>query len=957
MIGDGFTAEQSTALIADGDVFVTASAGSGKTRVLTGRILRAVLQQNVPLSAIHAVTFTERAASEIRDRVGQGLIAADRPELIEELESAPIGTIHSLCGMYVRLFPTIAGVEPGFRVLDGSQQAVLHEASLRAALRIWTAADPAHPRIRARWTDAHLRSVVVATLDMQRGQPGLSVQFGDDVGVPGDVEAIKNLITTVEHEYSKAKEDVGVLDFDDLQARMLRVLANPDARLEIRARVSRLLVDEFQDTNDTQVQILNAIGSGVTFAVGDEWQSIYRFRRADVQVFRDALDSAANEVIRLKTNFRSHPDLICAVDNIFSRAFGGRYQPVEAGRADSDEEESQSTPGNRINLVLVDTQSSHRPRVEAQLVATQIAELIASGASPGEVAILLPGRRHAAEFERALLSLGVPSLRVASSGYFDHEQVRDVIRLLQWVRNANDARAICAVLSTPRFRVEWSELWELSQSPHGWARALGNSENPAIQHALGLRSRLAELAANGQLIDVVEQAIYSGTVQQARTTAQSDTHVANLRKLIELAASSVSVGVDDLGAFLDASSAAASGAVVGEANIADEATGAVRIMTIHASKGLEFDHVFVCSAGNAGANTYPPVLLDADGEAHCVSPDEWGTMSDPHSQLVAAREREVDARQQEERRLGYVALTRARETLTVTGLVKVAKSGGFTLRGFMSWLLPACGVMPENGVSGLTDVMDGVQVSYCTDAAATRAEHLQQPAASEESVQSGEAPLAAPTRTAAEILAGAGVSQQKQAHPTRSSAEGDVDTEATRQGSDLHSKFQLAITQANSESSFRPGSPLSQLALTLRRVGAHCEVPYVQLSTDGMLERGRFDVLASVPQANQTPWLVELKLHLPQVPDQAWETHEEQLDRYCEALSTSGSSEILVTLASLTQPERVFTWLVTRPSQTAQTMGTRKQVDTPHISGCVPGKSPVHDRSSNVSLHSSLVGE
>jgi hypothetical protein len=352
-------------------------------------------------------------------------------------------------------------------------------------------------------------------------------------------------------------------------------------------------------------------------------------------------------------------------------------------------------------------------------------------------------------------------------------------------------------------------------------------------------------------------------------------------------------------------------------------------MTIHASKGLEFDHVFVCSAGNAGSNSHPIVLIDEHGLGQCIAPDELGTMQEPNAALLDARTAESTAKQEEEWRLGYVALTRARESLTVSGLVKIAKAGNFSARGLFAWLLPACGVEMAKGAAGLEHLVPGVDAIYhqvtmdspeitrCSSNASVR-----------QSPQVKVVKDSIPMRHAQDILESVRPAFADHDHEEQN-IDTPIDRDASRLGNELHSSFQRALDASNSELGVPILGRLGDLAVTLRSCHAQAEVPFVRVSLDGTIDRGRFDVLAQLPQQPRTPWVVELKSSLPADRDRAWDAHAVQLNRYCQALADSGHPKVVVTLASLTDSECVHTWIITRLTESDGLMGTRSPMDTP----------------------------
>src|SRR4051794_17771567 len=339
------------------DVFTEAGAGSGKTGVLVERYSDCVTEDGVGPEAICAFTFTERAAGELRHRIRRRLMdrahaaaeRGDRERALEiaraarEGERAWITTIHGFCRRVLAAHPVAARMDPRFRVLDDSEASRLRERAFTAAVEevVEREAEPAARFVAAFWLP-RLRDLVVDVHERLRSQgvdpprlpdpgpPVRSVKEKDETPQLTPVEerraveglaAFSALLAAYDDGYGRLKAERSGADFADLELRALELLSGSGPVAEAwRNRFSHLMVDEFQDINRVQLQLINALRGPETrlFAVGDEYQSIYRFRHADLEVFREQRASAgadeAMDELPLRGNFRSRPDVLSAVD-------------------------------------------------------------------------------------------------------------------------------------------------------------------------------------------------------------------------------------------------------------------------------------------------------------------------------------------------------------------------------------------------------------------------------------------------------------------------------------------------------------------------------------------------------------------------------------------------------------------------------------------------------------------
>ena len=508
-------AEQRAAVDARGVVFVSAGAGTGKTRVLVERFARAVCDEGVDVESILVITYTEKAAGELRTRIRAGLVERGRPDLARALDGAWISTIHGFCHRLLRSHPFAAGVDPRFRVLDESQGRVLRGEAFEAALTEFCSADDAarlrllavygadglrrmltgvyetlrsagrelvlelgerrslrecvdefHDAARALGEDVSLDGVPTERLlDLgelrRRGERAASYeearksveQAALDELAAADRELLQELLNAFAAAYQEAKDRESALDFEDLQLRARDLLRDdPAIREREQLRFSGIMVDEFQDTNRLQCELVDLI-SGVScekFFVGDEFQSIYGFRHADVQVFRERRAAAAAGVLPLTMNYRSRPEVLAVVNHLFGSDFGEEFQPLAASGEFPD-----PVFGPPVELLVTDKSTYadakvHWRRGEARAIARRIRELIDAGdATPGEIVVLFAAGTDAEWYEEELRALGVATYRGTGRGYFGQQQVVDLLSYLRLLRNRYDDEALVSVLASP----------------------------------------------------------------------------------------------------------------------------------------------------------------------------------------------------------------------------------------------------------------------------------------------------------------------------------------------------------------------------------------------------------------------------------------------------------------------------------------------------------------------------
>ncbi len=794
----------------DGPLFLHAGAGSGKTRVLVERFVRSVCDDGVAVDRLLAITFTEKAAAELKGRIRARFLELGERERAREAERAWVSTIHGFCARLLRANALAAGIDPDFRVLDESRAARLAIDSFDRALEDFVRQGGERLDLAASYTPDKLERMVRTVYSRLRSQgqtqpslppveppvlgderarleralavagaalDGVDVgkiagaaagkigrcsealaalvpdQLGDPVAFQehvikrGRVKALQGpafdeleqameawlsickasrayhdyvllakLVDRYGRHYAAAKADRSALDFEDLEL-LARDLLRADRGLqaELRARFDGVMVDEFQDTNELQNELLDLVTDGNLFTVGDELQSIYGFRNADVGVFRRRRDAAteARRARRLATSFRAHPGVLEAINAAFATVWDD-YPPLTAGR--------DAEPGDEercVELLVVDSGRSHwdgfdddgfgdwmlarkvtRWRAaEARLLARRIGELAGPGRryGYGDVAVLLRATRDMDVYERALTDRGIPTYATGAGGYWIQQQIADLRSYLAALANPRDERSLYSLLASPlvgasldalaliRFRAHvkggWQDAWTVlaeafleGDGAEGLAEALGDGDRERIARFVREFALERGAAPRMSLETLIDRAVTTTGYDRAiLELPEGARRMANVRKLMRLAREYEAEAGRDLRGFIDfVDEQELLQYREGEAPVEGEGLDAVRLMTVHAAKGLEFPVVCVADLGRQARNEQGPLQVSADGRVGLqLESLGGGRVSAPEWERIKAERDAAD--EEEEKRIFYVAMTRAEEHLVVSGATDTEK--------------------------------------------------------------------------------------------------------------------------------------------------------------------------------------------------------------------------------------------------------------------------------------------
>jgi ATP-dependent exoDNAse (exonuclease V) beta subunit len=809
-----FTDEQLAAIASrDRDLLLDAGAGSGKTSVLVERFARSVIDDEIAVGAILTITFTEKAAAELRDRIRARLRALGALEAARATEGAFISTIHGFCSRVLRANALAAGIDPAFAVLDRSESERLADGAFDDALEelglnvpgatdliaahgvglLRGAVLPAYGELRSRGErtprlpglgpapdlDA-AREELLAAAATAAGElggvsdPGARVrealdrleQCGpacEETGIwPGALDALKlpggngaALSTAVCEAYSEAlrrfraaceygpaeemrdqldhllagfgaryeqrKRERSALDFEDLEL-MTRDLLVGDGELCERyaARFERIMVDELQDTNAVQLALIESIARGNLFTVGDAQQSIYGFRHADVELFeqRGRRLEATGGRMTLQTNFRSRPEILTAVNTGFAAALGERFRPLRAGRG--PEVPPPSDP--RVELLIVDKGAAWRDDglaapwriAEARLLAERVAELIGAGASAAEIVLLTRATTDLRTYERALESRGIPTYVIGGRGYWSHPQIVDFLAYLHALENPRDEQALYTVLASPLVGISVDALvvlaaagrasgrdpWWVLREPEGRLDSLSADDLRRLERFVTWFGAERRGVARRGIEELVERALeLSGYDLTMLAMPGGTRRLANVRKLMRLGREHESRAGTDLTGFLElvrgraAGWAGAGDARESEAPVEGEALDAVRLMTIHRAKGLEFPIVCVADLGRVPRRGGELLRLGRDGRIGLRLARPGSGRKENTLDYRALGDDQMRIEGEEEHRLFYVAMTRAKERLVLSGAVKLDPWPGPNAAEPLAWIGP--GLVPD----------------------------------------------------------------------------------------------------------------------------------------------------------------------------------------------------------------------------------------------------------------------
>ena len=533
-------------------------------------------------------------------------------------------------------------------------------------------------------------------------------RFALDEQLAAHLPAIHRLLdqTLLEYQSHKDERHAARLDFDDLEGLTARLLTeHPEVRAQLQSELRAVLVDEFQDTNNRQQQIVYALTgfdpqsqivnrkSCDLFIVGDSKQSIYRFRSADVTVFRQVqsdIQSSGGELIHLDLTFRAHKSLLENLNNLLAPILGGTddparpfavpFAPLRAYRQKPERENIQP-PFIEFHLGLGENADQGRASA-VQALAQRLRELHATeGFAWGDMALLFRSSTAYTVYENALEAANIPFITIAGRGFYDRPEIRDLLNALAAIADPTDDLALLGLLRSPGFAIPDAEIYRLrfpTLSPVKLIDSLraSSADSSFILHTSSLLEDLHSLSSRAPAAAVLKRLL---DLTHYRAILASDPNgarmIRNVEKLLADAHRSRLVSLTDFLAYIQTLRDV--GLREGEAPADAASAGAVQLMTVHKAKGLEFPLTVLADAayehrGNSNKiQLTDALLLDLrDEDFHSTA---W--------QLASRLE--DDRAEAEDNRLLYVAATRAKEKLLVSGHVKLKKGGTLSLAGWL----------------------------------------------------------------------------------------------------------------------------------------------------------------------------------------------------------------------------------------------------------------------------------
>jgi DNA helicase-2/ATP-dependent DNA helicase PcrA len=589
----------------DGPLLVLAGAGSGKTRVLTHRIAHLIHTERARAGEILAITFTNKAAQEMRERVELLLGHSTRAMWVM--------TFHSACARILRSEAPRLGYTRQFTIYDAADSRRLVK-----------------------------RCIDELGIDPKRFTPGaIAHQISDAKNKLRDAAAYRQLVggyfeqtvADVYELYERELHRMNAMDFDDLLFRVVNVLELfPEVHARYSSTFRHVLVDEYQDTNHAQYRLLQLIAGdhGNLMAVGDEDQSVYGFRGADIRNILDFQDDFPQAVtIRLEQNYRSTQTILSGANAVIShnRDRLGKTLWTDLGEGDP--------------IVVRELDDEH---AEARYVAGEVERLVDEGVSRSEIAIFYRTNAQSRVLEDTLVRREIGYQVIGGTKFYERAEIKDAMSYLTVLANPSDAISFTRIANAPRRGIGQTSLsrvlshadtmgitvWDAASDP-GAVPGLGTAGVKSFTRFMGTMAELKARAADGIPVgDLLEAVLHeTGYTEflEAERTIEAQGRIENLEALVEAAREFDAAGEGGLDEFLQQI------ALVADNDSRQDDAGLVTLMTLHNAKGLEYPIVYMigCEEG-----VFP----------HSRSLDE-GTL-------------------EEERRLCYVGITRAMRALTLT---------------------------------------------------------------------------------------------------------------------------------------------------------------------------------------------------------------------------------------------------------------------------------------------------
>ena len=729
---DEITADMEKYLDITKSVIISAPAGSGKTEKLARRYVSLLLSGS-QIEHILAITFTEKAAAEMKERI-LTILEAEHPALFiqirEKMPFMRISTIHSFCLKLMKRFSMELGLDPSLKVMDEFNASTLWTESVYESLMEENEKpDLFFSMIVTRGVKGW-NSLFRIINELHSKRPHPEIMIKDDHPAEGEEKRILELYARCLRWYTDKKRERHLIDFNDIELLAYEALIkNPQWQTFLYSfdeHTDHILVDEFQDTSSLQWKIIDKLteewrsGLGAKrdrgkiptiFLVGDEKQSIYLFRGANVEIFQEAKEKFSEWLAEefhfeaIKENYRSLPEIVAFVNSLFTllmpsglfERWRTSYTPFEATRKGT----------GQVELILLEGEEGIRKNREheASVLARRIRSLntvheiwdgeIRRKCAYGDMAILLRKRTHLTVYEEALRRHGIPFIVVKGIGFYDEPEVAFLRELLFFLVDPYDDHSLFCLLRSPLFGIGYGMFMRVVDKGNApLFGKLGMVKNKRISGAFRIISNWLEKSRTTPFAVILEDALSETGGWQYFGEHQRHANVKKFIALIEEYESQGFSGLEIREKLIQSKTREES-----KAHMNTEGMNAVQIMTIHAAKGLQFPLIFLPALDEDNLPRSSSVVIDEEGENISLAYEDDSLR---RKEILHFRRRK-DKELEEEKRLFYVAVTRARDFLCMLAAPKKGKYHAGRLKYITDNqdYLPSLSILRESDIDNL----------------------------------------------------------------------------------------------------------------------------------------------------------------------------------------------------------------------------------------------------------------
>ncbi|WP_026894786.1 UvrD-helicase domain-containing protein [Clostridiisalibacter paucivorans] len=791
----------------DTNMAVNAGAGSGKTKVLVERYInilkRGSLRENKEIDSIVAITFTNKAAAEMKERVRNSIkMLKDKDikwnRLYNDLDRANISTIHSFCTEILKENPIESNVPSRFNLLDEHESTELLSNitkkiinnGIKKGCEIYDFIEYFTPdsldgsiytlsiienivsiykKIRTtgkkfiQIKDITLKNIEGLTVDISeinkirknfsfliekgskrskykkleddivwerfrsRDISNIDVNLIDEIIYLSDYigkmkkyqdivdelsqsvnnvimirekyykkiyEILLDILIELDIEYSNQKRILGLLDYEDLQIKVLELFEDDDILARYHNRFRYVMVDEFQDTDELQKNIIYKLCSKLKpldrknlFVVGDPKQSIYGFRGANVDVFYKVMEDInklyGNETIVLKDNFRTVDTVMDFINDIFQNIMSNKYTPLRYNSRSANSIDVEFLTNEDLKVFEGQSEGDYQKRFEASLIAKRIRKLIKEGYNYDDIAILFRSSSDIDIYEKYLHKYEIPYYTLVGNDLLKRQEIIDIINCLKTINNKYDDLSLLGVLRSPLFGISDETLYYLRkytddyiiQSMDTEIEELKVEQKEMLKKAYEIIDSLNGFKYVMTLKELINKILdLTNYMEILLLKKEGKQSIANIYSFIDLAERYEKENNGTINEFIDyIDNLISNGAIQEQEQLQSETDNIVKIMTIHRSKGLEFPVVFIPQMAKRFNLINGPILFNENFGIGIKHPNDLGKL-DKDISPIYAKLNEVQKRNdiEENKRVLYVAMTRAEKRL-IMGLQPIDK--------------------------------------------------------------------------------------------------------------------------------------------------------------------------------------------------------------------------------------------------------------------------------------------